>query len=92
MLGRIYFAGDDVYQNFLVFAPVLSFLILDSNRKATNWISNWISSEKMKPFDTGLEWAMSHLANGRVNLTFNNSVLMQKSFFSLYCNFTWHMN
>ena len=87
MLGRIYFAGDDVYQNFLAFAPVLSFLILDSNRKATNWISNWISSEKMKPFDTGLEWAMSHLANGRVNLTFNNSVLMQKSFFSLYCNF-----
>ena len=41
----------------------------------------------MKPFDTGPEWAMSHLANGRVNLTFNNSVLMQKSFFSLYCNF-----
>ena len=41
----------------------------------------------MKPFDTGLEWEMSHLANGRVNLTFNNSVLMQKSFFSLYCNF-----
>ena len=30
---------------------------------------------------------MSNLANSRVNLKFNNSVLVQKSFFSLYSNF-----
>ena len=30
---------------------------------------------------------MSNLANGRVNLKFNNSVLVKKSFSSLYSNF-----
>ena len=39
LLGRIYFAGDDGYQNFLVFTPMLSSLILDSNRKVTDGIS-----------------------------------------------------
>ena len=34
-----YFTGNHAYQNFIVFAPVLSFLMLDSNRKVTNWIS-----------------------------------------------------
>ena len=33
LLGRMYFTGNNVYQNFLVFAPMLSFLILDSNKK-----------------------------------------------------------
>ena len=32
LLGRMYFTGNDGYQNFLVFAPLLSFLILDSNK------------------------------------------------------------
>ena len=43
-LGRMYLTGDDGYQDFLVLAPMLSFLILDSNRKVTNWISTEISS------------------------------------------------
>ena len=43
-LGRMYLTGDDGYQDFLVLAPMLSFLILDSNRKVTNWVSTEISS------------------------------------------------
>ena len=31
LLGRIYFTGNEGYQNFLVFAPMLSSLILESN-------------------------------------------------------------
>ena len=65
---------------FLVFAPILSSLTLDSKRKATNWISIGILSNKIKPFDSGLERTMSNLANVRVNLKFNNSVLVQECF------------
>ena len=36
LLDRMYFTGDDGYQNFLVFPPMLSSLILDSNRKVTD--------------------------------------------------------
>ena len=46
-----------------------SCLILDSNKKVTNWILTRISSEKIKPFGIGLEPTMSSLVNGRVNLT-----------------------
>ena len=66
LLGRLYFTGDDGYQNFLVFAPILSLLVLDSNEKVTNWMSTGISSEKIKSFDTNLEPSMTNLANGRV--------------------------
>ena len=54
LLGRMCFTDDDGYQNFLVFAVMLTSLILDSNRKVTRWMSNGISSEKIKPFDAGL--------------------------------------
>ena len=67
---------------------MLSSLILDKNRKITNWILTGISSGKTKPFDSGLEPTMSNLANGKVNLKSNNSVLVQESFYSLYSNFT----
>ena len=79
--------GHDGYQNFLVFAPMLSSLILDNNKEVTNWILTRISSKNIKPFDTYLEPTMSNLANGRVILKFNNSVLLQKDFSSLYSNF-----
>ena len=46
LLGRIYFTGNDGYQNFIVLAAKLSSLILDTNKKVTNWISPGISSEK----------------------------------------------
>ena len=59
LLGRIYFTVGDGYQNFLVFSPMLSSLILDSNKVkfiiqyiVTNFISTGISSEKIKPFGT----------------------------------------
>ena len=55
------FRGNDGYQNFLVFAPMLSSLILDSNEKVTNCILTETSSEKIKPFYTGLEPTMSNL-------------------------------
>ena len=75
----MYFTGNGGYQNFLVFVPMLRSLLLDSNRKVTDWILTRISTEKIKPFDTGLEPTMSILANGRINLKFNNSVLVQRS-------------
>ena len=83
----MYFTDDDGYQNFLAFPPMLISLKLDSNRNVTDWISTGIWSEKIKPFDTGLEPTMSNLTNGRVDLTFNNSVLVQKSVSLLYSNF-----
>ena len=64
----MYFIGNDVYYIFLVFVPMLSSLILDSNKKVINWISAGISCEKFNPFDTNLERAISDLANGRVIL------------------------
>ena len=40
MFGRMYFTGNNGYQIFLVFAPILSSLILNYNKKVTNWTSN----------------------------------------------------
>ena len=62
---------------------MLSSIILNSNKKVTNWISTGMIFEKIKPFDTDLEMAISNLANGRINLKLNNSVLIQKNF--LHC-------
>ena len=64
MFDRIYFTGNNDYKRFLVFAPMLSSLILDSNKKVTKCILTEISSEKIKPFDANLEQTMSKLANG----------------------------
>ena len=36
--------------------------------------------KKINQSDIGLETTMSNLANGRVDLKFNNSILVQKSF------------
>ena len=64
----MYFAGNGGYQNFLVFVPMLSSLILDSNKKSTTWIPIGVSLEKVKPFDNNLEPTMSILANGKASL------------------------
>ena len=53
LLGRMYFTRDDGYQNFSVFAPMVSSVIL-ACKKVTKWLSTGISSEKIKPFDTNL--------------------------------------
>ena len=83
----MYFTDSDGYQNFLVFAPIFSSLISDSNKKITNWIPTGVSSEKNKPFDTNLGPTMSNLINGGVILNFKNSVLVQKFSSSSYKNF-----
>ena len=64
----MYFTGNNSYPIFFVFAKMLSSLILDSNKKVTNWILTRISPKKIKPSDTGLELTMSKLTNGRVTL------------------------
>ena len=87
MLDRIYVTGDNGSLNFLVFAPILNALILNSIKKVTKWIPTGIPCEKIKPFNTILEQAMSNLANGRVILKFDNSFLVQESSSSLYSNF-----
>ena len=38
LLGKMRFTGNSGYQYFLVFTPMLSSLILDSNKKVTNWM------------------------------------------------------
>ena len=48
------FTGNDGYQKFLAFAPMLSSVILDRNKKVTKWISTGTSSVKTKPLDTSL--------------------------------------
>ena len=50
-------------------------------------MSTGISLKKFKPFDTNLKLTMSSLANGIEKLKFNNFVLVQKGFSSLYSNF-----
>ena len=69
--------------------------ILDNNKKklVSNWISTEVSAEKIKikPFNVNLAPAMTDLANGRVSLKFNNSVLMQKSSYLLYSNFNLYI-
>ena len=70
----MYFTGNNGYQDFLVFAPILSSLTLDNDKKVTNWTLTGISSEKIKPFDTNPELTMSNLVNGRVILKLYFSV------------------
>ena len=76
----MYFTGDDVYQIFLGLAPILSSLMLDSNRKVTNWIWTRILSEKVKPFDSDLELRISNLANSRGYLKSDSSFLLHNIF------------
>ena len=86
MLGRVYFIDDKGYQNFLVLAPMLSLLSLDNNKKVPNWISTVISPEKNKSFDANLGPTMSNLANDRVILKFNNTLLVQKKSSAFHSN------
>ena len=63
LLGTVYFTGSYGYQDFQVFAPILSSLVLDRNKKVTNWISTGISSAKIKIFNANLEPTMSNLVS-----------------------------
>ena len=68
LLGRMYFTRNDNYQNLLVFDPMLSSLILDSNEKVNNWILTRTSSEKVKRLDTNFEETVPNLAKHRVKI------------------------
>ena len=87
LVSIMYFIGSDYYQNFLFFVPMLSSLILDSNKKVTNWILTRTLSENIIRFDSNLGSTMSNLDTGKLILKFNNSVLVQIKFLSLYSNF-----
>ena len=82
LLGKMHFTGNYGHQNFLAFAPILSSLILDKNKKFTG-----ISPENIKRFGTGHEPAMSSLTNGGALLKLNNSISVQKGLPSMYSNF-----
>ena len=71
---------------------MVSSLTLNKSKKVANWILNGISYEITKPFDTNLKTTMSNLANGRVILKFNNSVLLQKKFSLWYSNFILNLH
>ena len=72
----MYFTDEDGFQNFLVATPMLSSLILDSNKTVTKWASTGTSSKKTKPFDTNFKPVMSNLVSGKVLLKFINFVLI----------------
>ena len=71
----MYFTGDDSYQNFPVFALMLSSLTLEQEKNSGYQPD--LSPEKIKSFDTNFEPTMSNLANGTVILKLKNSVLVQ---------------
>ena len=58
---------------------MLNSVTLNNSKKVINWLSTEVSSEKIEPIDTSFALIMSNLANGRISLKFNNSVLEQKS-------------
>ena len=64
----MYFTGGNSYQKFLVFVSRLNLLIVNSNKKVTNWILTGILLEKIKPFDTNLELIMSNLVNSNLKI------------------------
>ena len=78
---------DDASPNLLALSPIFRSLMLNSNKKVTNWISTGKTSEKTKPFDTNPEWTVSNLSNGRVIFKFVKPVFVQKNFSSLYSRF-----
>ena len=74
----MYFTDSDGHQDFLVFAIIVNSLILGGNKKIISRLLTGISYENIRPFDTNFELTMFNLANDRVILNFNNSVLVNK--------------
>ena len=66
---------------------MLNSLTLGNNKKVTESRSTWISPRIIKPFDTSRAPILTNLANGKVSLKFNNSVLVQKKSSAWYSNF-----
>ena len=62
---------------FLVLSSILCSLILETNKKVINWLSFIISPKRFKPFDINRVSTITDLANSRISLKFNKSVLVQ---------------
>ena len=81
MVAGLYFTGDDDYQNFLVFLPMLNSLTLDNtNEEVTNWISTGISPDKNEPFCSTLVPLRSNLGNGKIILNLTTPIKCKKMF------------
>ena len=70
----MYFTTNDGDQNFLVFAPKLSSLILHRNKKLLTAYRLKYHLKKTKSFDNNLELTMRNIANDRVILKFNTNL------------------
>ena len=84
LLGRMHFTDDDGYQNFLVIAPILNWLIWDTNKNVTNWILTEISSQKIKPLEPTLVPIMSILAKDRMSIKLKDLKFNANSIINLY--------
>ena len=51
----MYLTGDNGYQSFTVFDPIVSSATLDNNKILTSWILTGVSSGKFKPFNSNFE-------------------------------------
>ena len=80
----MHFTDDDCYQNFLVIAPVLNWLIWDTNKNDTNWILTEISSQNIKPLEPTLVPIMSILAKDRISIKFKDLKFNANSIINLY--------
>lgn len=80
----MHFTDDDGYENFLVIAPVLNWLIWDTNKNVTNWILTEISSQNIKPLEPTLVPIMSILAKDRISIKFKDLKFNANSIINLY--------
>ena len=68
---------------------MLNSLTLDNCKIVTNRMPSEVSPKKTKPFDSPLALMISNLADSRVSIKSNSSVLVQKNPSSFYSDFDW---
>ena len=89
----MYFTFHIDYKTFFRFlTPTFSSLILDRTKTVVNWVLTRVSIKKFKLLASNLDAFMFNLANGRVVLKLNHSILAQKSFCSMYSNFILNLH
>lgn len=89
----MYFTFHIDYKTFFRFlTPMCSSLILDRTKTVANWVLTRVSIKKFKLLASNLDAFMFNLANGRVVLKLNHSILAQKSFCSMYSNFILNLH
>lgn len=89
----MYFTFHIDYKTFFRFlTPTFSSLILDRTKTVANWVLTRVSIKKFKLLASNLDAFMFNLANGRVVLKLNHSILAQKSFCSMYSNFILNLH